>query len=216
MSRWTRTGELLKRTLDLEASVPLWSAAVAVLVSAGIGLGFGVLPANRAARLDPVEALRHGERAFGALGHPGDTRTEASMSRAALVLILPVILAAACDAPRALPERAASDPSATVTAALAPPASPVRRSSWTAPNHSSIPRRHACSSGRATRASRWIPLSRQSTRCISSRGGWAGGSPEPHLQVARISCAGHAAAAIPADRFGDAQGASERWAGSSG
>ena len=53
------TGELLKRALDLEASVPLWSAAVAVLVSAGIGLGFGVLPANRAARLDPVEALRH-------------------------------------------------------------------------------------------------------------------------------------------------------------
>ena len=53
------TGELLKRTLDLEAAVPLWSAAVAVLVSAGIGLGFGVLPANRAARLDPVEALRH-------------------------------------------------------------------------------------------------------------------------------------------------------------
>jgi len=53
------TGELLKRALDLEAAVPLWSAAVAVLVSAGIGLGFGVLPANRAARLDPVEALRH-------------------------------------------------------------------------------------------------------------------------------------------------------------
>jgi putative ABC transport system permease protein len=53
------TGEVLKRTLSLEAEVPLWSAVVAVLVSAGIGLAFGVLPANRAARLDPVEALRH-------------------------------------------------------------------------------------------------------------------------------------------------------------
>ncbi|HLS48352.1 MAG TPA: ABC transporter permease, partial [Gemmatimonadales bacterium] len=52
------TGELLKRVLTLEASVPVWSAIVAVLVSVGIGLAFGVLPASRAARMDPVEALR--------------------------------------------------------------------------------------------------------------------------------------------------------------
>jgi putative ABC transport system permease protein len=39
--------------------VPLWSALVAVIVSIGIGLIFGMLPANRAARMDPVEALRH-------------------------------------------------------------------------------------------------------------------------------------------------------------
>jgi putative ABC transport system permease protein len=52
-------GELLKRALSLQAGVPLWSAIVAILVSAGIGLTFGILPANRAARMDPVEALRH-------------------------------------------------------------------------------------------------------------------------------------------------------------
>ena len=52
-------GEVLKGALSLEAGVPLWSAVVAILVSAGIGLAFGVLPANRAARMDPVEALRH-------------------------------------------------------------------------------------------------------------------------------------------------------------
>jgi putative ABC transport system permease protein len=52
-------GEVVKRVLSLEAGVPLWSAVVATLVSIGIGLVFGLLPANRAARMDPVEALRH-------------------------------------------------------------------------------------------------------------------------------------------------------------
>lgn len=52
-------GELLKLALDIEAAVPLWSAVVATLVSIGIGLVFGLIPANRASRMDPVEALRH-------------------------------------------------------------------------------------------------------------------------------------------------------------
>ncbi len=52
-------GELLKGQLGLESQVPLWSAIVAVSVSIGIGLTFGIFPANRAARMDPVEALRH-------------------------------------------------------------------------------------------------------------------------------------------------------------
>jgi putative ABC transport system permease protein len=52
-------GELLKHGLDLQSGVPLWSAVLACAVSIGIGLAFGLYPANRAARMDPVEALRH-------------------------------------------------------------------------------------------------------------------------------------------------------------
>ena len=52
-------GELLKHGLDLQSGVPLWSAALACAVSIAIGLAFGLYPANRAARMDPVEALRH-------------------------------------------------------------------------------------------------------------------------------------------------------------
>ena len=52
-------GALLKALLSLESAVPLWTIALACGVSIAIGLVFGLLPANRAARMDPVEALRH-------------------------------------------------------------------------------------------------------------------------------------------------------------
>jgi len=41
----------------LPLSTPLWAVASAVLVAMTTGLLFGVLPARRAAKLDPVAAL---------------------------------------------------------------------------------------------------------------------------------------------------------------
>jgi len=41
------------------AAIPLWAVVLAVLFSAGTGVIFGMFPAIKAARLDPIDALRH-------------------------------------------------------------------------------------------------------------------------------------------------------------
>jgi putative ABC transport system permease protein len=44
---------------SLPTYVPLWSVLLSVTVASSVGLFFGIYPAVKAARLDPVEALRY-------------------------------------------------------------------------------------------------------------------------------------------------------------
>ena len=44
---------------SLPASIPTWAVTTGLTVSVAVGLIFGVWPARKAARLDPIECLRY-------------------------------------------------------------------------------------------------------------------------------------------------------------
>src|SRR5262249_36932571 len=50
---------VLADTLGWSMDLPVGAVVVAVSTSAAIGIVFGFLPARRASRLDPIEALKH-------------------------------------------------------------------------------------------------------------------------------------------------------------
>ncbi|MBA3917327.1 MAG: hypothetical protein C0516_01920 [Gemmatimonas sp.] len=52
-------GRVVSLAMDIDAPVPVTLTLIAVVVSILIGIVFGMLPARRAARLDPIEALRY-------------------------------------------------------------------------------------------------------------------------------------------------------------
>ena len=50
--------KLIAAVTPLPASVAPWSLVAALVVGAGVGITAGIYPASRAARLDPITALR--------------------------------------------------------------------------------------------------------------------------------------------------------------
>jgi putative ABC transport system permease protein len=52
-------GLAVNMALDFPVSLPWWSFALGIGFSASVGIFFGLFPAIKASRLDPIEALRY-------------------------------------------------------------------------------------------------------------------------------------------------------------
>lgn len=52
-------GSLVCQQFGLPTSIPMWSIGVSFAVCTVIGVGFGYIPASKAANLDPIEAIRY-------------------------------------------------------------------------------------------------------------------------------------------------------------
>ena len=50
---------LAQLLFNFKAAAPLWSILLGFGVSSAVGVGFGLWPAMKAARLDPIDALRY-------------------------------------------------------------------------------------------------------------------------------------------------------------
>ncbi|MCH7910411.1 MAG: ABC transporter permease, partial [Candidatus Hydrogenedentes bacterium] len=51
--------EGVARITPIPATIPLWAVVAALGMAIVTGMLFGIIPAYRASRLDPVHALRH-------------------------------------------------------------------------------------------------------------------------------------------------------------